>query len=233
MLWIAFEISTVYGSPSCRRAANLSYCLWILATNYTILWFHAMISLVQAIAQHFGLLHGPLIAYELYSLMEGKKDKIKNLNQQFKKKCFGKESEVEMDKKLLLLEDKVKEFQQSGKSSISDEVTGIIKHLEEELSKIGEELEEENKEKKGEETEERNLISMPDLSKSPVTLEAICYNGLLVFLVGNLLTGLVNCIMQTIYVPNYLAVCYLWAYATLISTISIVLYIYEIQMKFW
>lgn len=248
MLWIGLYVSKSYGTQSCRRAANLSYSLWILATNYTILWALTTISLLQSVAQHVGLLHGPLISYELKSVMDREEEKIKKLNQQFKAKGHGvhcgetatKDEELEVA--LAQLEQKLGEFKKSGKSSICGEVTTLIKHLEEELShletRLEGETEEEEEEKKRNEnkinlTNEKNLISMPDLTKSPVTLEAICYNGLLVFLFGNLLTGLVNCMMHTMYVPNYLALCYLWAYASIISTVSIVLYTNNIQLKFW
>lgn len=242
MLWIAHHVSITYGSPSCRRAANLSYSLWILATNYTILWCLGTISLLQAVVQHLGLLHGPLIAYELQSLMNRKQTKIKTLHHQFKTKegtgtgGENQKRDEEMEKAFSQLEDKLKEFQQSGKSSICSEVTEIIKHLEKELSHIGEQLEEGEsgeEEKMDLPSTEKNLISMPDLSKSPATLEAICFNGLFVFLLGNLLTGLVNCVVQTIYVPNYLALCYLWAYVTIISITSIVFYVHDIQLKCW
>lgn len=180
--------------------------------------------------------------------MDREEEKIKKLNQQFKAKGHGvhcgetatKDEELEVA--LAQLEQKLGEFKKSGKSSICGEVTTLIKHLEEELShletRLEGETEEEEEEKKRNEnkinlTNEKNLISMPDLTKSPVTLEAICYNGLLVFLFGNLLTGLVNCMMHTMYVPNYLALCYLWAYASIISTVSIVLYTNNIQLKFW
>lgn len=238
LLWIMHQVSVSFGNPSCRRAANLSYSLWILATNYTILWVLVIISLVQAVVQHMGLLHGPLISYELRKLMEREDGKIKKLTQQLKKKCYGKSKrEVEVEKTLSMLEDKLEEFMQSGKSSIYSEVAPQIKHLEEELALIGGQLEEEEEGEKDKEMEptttENNLITLPDLTKSPVTLEAICYNGLLVFLLGNLLTGLVNCLVNTVYAPDYLALSFLWAYVSVVSTVSVVLYNYGIQLKFW
>lgn len=239
ILWILFQLSTSFGNPGCRRIANISYILWILATNYTILWALMVITLVQVCAQHLGLLHGPLISYELMALVSREEQKIKIMNEKVKKKMSYGEvvKEAQVEKKLSALEDKLKEFEQSGKASISSEVTSLIKHIEEELEFISEKLSKEDDAEKDkqtkEETSERNLISMPDLAQSPVTLEAICYNGLGVFLFGNVLTGLVNCLVHTVYVPDYLALCYLWSYATCVSVLSLVLYVYKIQLKFW
>jgi hypothetical protein len=246
LLWVIFLCWTAYGNPASRRAANLSYVIWILATNYTILWASLAINIVQSCGQHLGLLHGPLITFELNALMERQEEKIKKLNEEVKtrkkKKRYGKSArEVQVEEQILVLEDKLKEFKQSGKASISSEVASLIEHIEEELELIGKEVKEEEEEERAmekdkqreEETTERNLISMPDLAKSPVTLDAICYNGLGVFLLGNLLTGLVNCMVHTIYVPDYLALCYLWAYSTCVSVVSLILYTYQIQLKFW
>jgi len=79
----------------------------------------------------------------------------------------------------------------------------------------------------------RSLVVLPDLSSPPVTLEAICYNGLGVFLLGNLVTGLVNYLVYTMYEGDESAFIYLWCYASVISGISLSLYWFNIQLKFW
>jgi len=242
LLWLVFMVSTAYGYPASRRVANMSYILWILASNCTVLWVCIVVNLMQSIAQHSGLLHGPLITYELNELKKKGVKKINNavVNDKTKKKCYGKSSEeVQVEEKLLELEDKLQEFKQSGRASISSEVASLIENIEVELELIGKKVKEEEEEESEkdkqtrEETTERNLISLPDLAKSPVTLDAICYNGLGVFLLGNVLTGLVNCMVQTMYVPGYVGLCFLWAYASVVALASLVLHAYEIQLKFW
>jgi phosphatidylinositol glycan class W len=54
----------------------------------------------------------------------------------------------------------------------------------------------------------------------PPLLEAINKNGLAVFLVANLLTGLVNVSMRTMYVGDRTAVLVLVAYSSLVCSIA-------------
>jgi len=63
ILW--FLLWALQSTPICRRSGNLSYIVWALATNYTLLYIQFAISFFQVCFQQLGLIHGPLICYEL------------------------------------------------------------------------------------------------------------------------------------------------------------------------
>ena len=54
----------------------------------------------------------------------------------------------------------------------------------------------------------------------PPLLEAINRNGLLVFLLGNLMTGLINVSMETMYMGNFGAMLVLVSYSVAISALA-------------
>jgi hypothetical protein len=71
------------------------------------------------------------------------------------------------------------------------------------------------------------------ISYVPVTLEAINYNGLLFFLLSNLLTGLINICVQTLTVdvlPSLLIIC---GYIFVLCNIIVLLYSKNIKAKMW
>ncbi|XP_067678563.1 phosphatidylinositol-glycan biosynthesis class W protein-like isoform X2 [Haliotis asinina] len=71
-----------------------------------------------------------------------------------------------------------------------------------------------------------------DLS-STCLLSAMNYNGLLYFLAANLLTGLVNMSIQTLYIPPSLAVTIISAYISILSGLIMLLYRRKISTRFW
>jgi len=64
-------------------------------------------------------------------------------------------------------------------------------------------------------------------------LEAISANGLLYFLLANLLTGAVNLSTVTMSASAPLALTELTAYLVTLSAIVSVLHVYRIRVKFW
>lgn len=67
----------------------------------------------------------------------------------------------------------------------------------------------------------------------PLIFRAINYNGLAFFLGANLLTGLVNIMVQTLLVDTALAVLLLIVYMLVLCGITVFLYTYRIQLKAW
>ena len=64
-------------------------------------------------------------------------------------------------------------------------------------------------------------------------LEAINANGLLYFLLANLLTGAVNLSTATMSASTSLALTELTVYILTLSAVVSVLYVYRIRVKFW
>jgi phosphatidylinositol glycan class W len=60
---------------------------------------------------------------------------------------------------------------------------------------------------------ESALVIRPDAPPCPALLEAINANGLVIFLVANLLTGFVNLSIKTMYAGNGLSMAVLLAYS--------------------
>lgn len=67
----------------------------------------------------------------------------------------------------------------------------------------------------------------------PIVLKAINTNGLVFFLVANLLTGLVNILFQTMLLDDLTSVLILVLYMLVLCTFQTVFYIYGIRLKFW
>lgn len=244
ILWGMFGICVSYGIKPCRRTSNMGYILFMVALNYSLLWFQMFIALLLVCLQHLGLSYGPMIFYELATFHQKEKERISNL--QKRSKDFGiikerglNEKEAEKaDSKLQILEHRLhaaSEKLDNQESRNFQDVMTEITEIENEMNKLEEYFLSQEHAKSGGSEEEKNrkLVVLPDLTKSHVILEAICYNGLAVFLLGNLLTGLINCMIYTMYTPPYLSLCYLWFYSTVIFAFSVTLYWHQIQLKFW
>ncbi|KAH3693188.1 phosphatidylinositol-glycan biosynthesis class W protein-like [Dreissena polymorpha] len=65
------------------------------------------------------------------------------------------------------------------------------------------------------------------------TISAISYNGLFYFMFANLLTGLVNMSMKTIYQSTTVGIAVLTCYMFVLSTVTYFLYTRKISLKFW
>jgi len=64
-------------------------------------------------------------------------------------------------------------------------------------------------------------------------IEAVNYNGLAIFLLANISTGIVNKTIQTIYTSDGVAILILTFYMVFVSGVSVLLYRYKIHLKFW
>jgi len=64
-----------------------------------------------------------------------------------------------------------------------------------------------------------STVHLPPLSCPPL-LEAVNRNGLAVFLVANVFTGLVNLTIQTLYTPDTQALAILIAYMAIVSALA-------------
>ncbi|XP_008543978.1 uncharacterized protein LOC103568786 [Microplitis demolitor] len=69
------------------------------------------------------------------------------------------------------------------------------------------------------------------MRKSPIIFQAVNYNGLIFFLISNLLTGVVNLRIKTLYVDEYNAVLLICSYAAICIFSVFVLYRYNIKLK--
>lgn len=241
ILWGFYAFTTSYCDiQPCRRTANISYVLLMIALNYSLMWFQMFLAFFQVCLQHVGLIYGPIVFYELKKYHSNPKRKLESLyrlNKDFRK--VKQEDSDELDRKLKELEERqdaalemIKNFKPGGPSKVEifQEIVAIENEIEELEGRLEEEASDGGYKMKGLES---NKVLLPDLSMSPVILEAIAFNGLAVFLLGNLLTGLINCLVYTMYTSTYLSVCYLWLYATVISTVSLTLFWFRIQLKFW
>ena len=81
------------------------------------------------------------------------------------------------------------------------------------------------------------LFLDPSKDKQPITdshlIAAIDYNLLLVFLLANLLTGIVNMSIDTIAAQPITGFVIVTMYMMVVCTIALVLYSYKIRIKFW
>ncbi|XP_048256592.1 phosphatidylinositol-glycan biosynthesis class W protein-like [Haliotis rufescens] len=75
--------------------------------------------------------------------------------------------------------------------------------------------------------------TFPEDLSTTCLLSAINYNSLLYFLVANLLTGLVNMSLQTLYAPPSLAITIITGYMLVLSGLVMLLYRKKISTKFW
>lgn len=64
-------------------------------------------------------------------------------------------------------------------------------------------------------------------------IDAVNYNGLLYFLLANVLTGVINLSVKTILIPPLQSVLIIVMYMLILSIITFVLYIYKWKIKFW
>lgn len=246
VLWGLYTVSTTYGDQPCRRSANLSYVLLMVALNYSLLWGQMFLALVLVCIQHLGLIFGPIIFYELDAFHKKQASKLQNLQRMSKDfskvKRKKREEDDDIDEELQSLDDRLNATLEKMKtcepgtpseSKLREEISQIENEIAGVESRLGEDNSDEDEGQIDDGLEGKNLVLMPDLSRSPVILEAICYNALAIFLLANLLTGLINSMIYTMYTAAYLALCYLWFYATVIYSVSITLYWYKIQLKFW
>jgi len=262
-LWFLTYLSHNYSNSSSRRAGNFSYVLWSVSTNYTILWLHLVLYLTQHVLQNTGLIYGPLLFHQLESNVKGvetrriREEIAKNRILEEAKWRVERDEQLNapteleltsLEGKLELMEEKLKARsnpdpaggdggQEADKDQFSQkELEELTEEMEKELQTVRKKCFQESSlldiVKKAGETE-ANLAYLPDLTLTPIISDAICYNGLAVFLLGNLLTGGINSVIISMYTPNGVALVILWAYATVILCTSVVLYFYKIQLKFW
>jgi hypothetical protein len=71
------------------------------------------------------------------------------------------------------------------------------------------------------------------ISYVPVTLEAINYNGLLFFLLANLLTGLINICIKTLTVGVLQSIFIIHGYIFILCNVTVLLYFKNVKMKVW
>lgn len=71
------------------------------------------------------------------------------------------------------------------------------------------------------------------ISCVPLTLEAINYNGLLFFLLANLLTGLINICVQTLTVGVAQSLSVICGYIFVLCSVTVLLYFKKIKLKVW
>lgn len=67
----------------------------------------------------------------------------------------------------------------------------------------------------------------------PIILEAINYNGLVFFLVANVLTGLINILFQTMLLPELVSLAIIIYYMFLLNVITVFLYVNKLKLKIW
>ena len=82
-------------------------------------------------------------------------------------------------------------------------------------------------------TDDKKPSSVAETRRSFDLLEAINANGLLYFLLANLLTGAVNLSTVTMSASTSLALTELTVYVLTLSLIVSVLYVHRIRVKFW
>jgi glucosaminylphosphatidylinositol acyltransferase len=68
---------------------------------------------------------------------------------------------------------------------------------------------------------------------TPVILTAINYNGLVFFLLANVLTGLVNIVFQTMLLDTFASLSIIIYYMFILCVVMVFLYVNKIKMKFW
>lgn len=77
------------------------------------------------------------------------------------------------------------------------------------------------------------LVSLITVPAENVIIVSVNRNGLAMFLIANLLTGLVNLNMQTIFASNSLAFTILLVYMFMVTLIAVLLHKNQINLKFW
>lgn len=64
-------------------------------------------------------------------------------------------------------------------------------------------------------------------------LSAVNYNGLMYFLLANVLTGLVNLSLDTLQLSTAQSMTILITYMGILSFVTLMLYKWKIRLKFW
>lgn len=64
-------------------------------------------------------------------------------------------------------------------------------------------------------------------------LSSISYNGLLFFIISNLITGLVNICFETIFIGDIAALFVIIAYMFILSFVASILHAFRLKLKFW
>lgn len=80
---------------------------------------------------------------------------------------------------------------------------------------------------------ERNKSGEPISTYGPIIISSINYNGLLFFLLANLLTGLVNIIFQTMLIDILGCLVILILYMFVLCGVTTFLYVQKIKLKIW
>lgn len=70
-----------------------------------------------------------------------------------------------------------------------------------------------------------------NISSTPEILKAINYNGLAFFLINNLLTGIINLLFKTIFIPDFQALIIITVYMIVGTGLFVTFYKYKIQLK--
>lgn len=79
---------------------------------------------------------------------------------------------------------------------------------------------------------EKHAARRNDKNK-PCLLKAINYNGLFFFLLSNLLTGIINFSVHTLYATPMQACALITVYMAVSSSVTMTLYYKKVQLKFW
>uniref|UniRef100_A0A6V7MAH6 Phosphatidylinositol-glycan biosynthesis class W protein n=1 Tax=Bracon brevicornis TaxID=1563983 RepID=A0A6V7MAH6_9HYME len=69
------------------------------------------------------------------------------------------------------------------------------------------------------------------IDSTPEIFQAVNYNGLIFFLIANLMTGLINMTIRTIYVESFYALQVVTYYIIIVVMVALILYRYRIQLK--
>lgn len=80
---------------------------------------------------------------------------------------------------------------------------------------------------------ERNKSGEPISTYGPIIINSINYNGLVFFLLANLLTGLVNIIFQTMLIDMLGCLVILIVYMFVLCGVTTFLYVQKIKLKIW
>ncbi|KAK7492916.1 hypothetical protein BaRGS_00015863 [Batillaria attramentaria] len=82
-------------------------------------------------------------------------------------------------------------------------------------------------------TEEEVLSKLLPSDPAPCLMTAINFNGLFFFLLSNILTGLVNFTVPTLYTSDAVAVCILHVYLFVLCAVIMVMFKMKIATRFW
>lgn len=80
---------------------------------------------------------------------------------------------------------------------------------------------------------ENNVFYFFLFTEDVCLLSAVNYNGLLYFLLANVLTGLVNLSVDTLQLSTVQSMTILITYMGILSFVTLMLYKWKIRLKFW